>query len=332
MTHDYSALLDNLQGRRFDEARRESIMSDSFDTCDYPKSLKYCLEAMEEIEASYAYKAFYVSKKIQDKLLKELVNRGIKADFRYQGPIQTETNILLFGGIELMIIQNNDTQKPWEKVKLIAAEVMDILTLEGEFKSVDYSTKHKIKVTTSKPTCEISILPGIWLDNADFRESKREIDRGIIEYDFSLKTQKKYLPFKHIARINAKDKKTNGGLKRIIRLLNTLVRDAGEIEVDLNHTEIESIVYAIPEKQLIFEPNKSLALLGIASAQMNRVASDLNYLQKLVSPSEKEIVFGTKPGKQEEVQKLKKLLDILIADLKEDLSKMNKNIYSELSY
>ncbi len=332
MTHDYSALLDNLQGRRFDEARRESIMSDSFDTCDYPDSLKYCLECMEETDPSYAYKAFYVSKKIQDKLVREFQNREIKVDFRYQGSIQTETNILLFGGIELILIQEIKGAKPWLQVKRIAAEVMDILTSEGEFKSVDYSNKHKIRVTTIKPTSEIAILPAVWMNNGDFKQSKREIDRGIVEYDFERKVQRKYLPFKHIARINAKDKKTNGGLKRLIRIVHTLIRDSHEADIDLSYSEVDSLIYAIPEKQLIYEPKKALALLGILSAQMNRAASDLTYLQKLISPSEKELVFGKKEGKQEEIKKLKKLLDNLIADIKEDLSKMDKNIYSELSY
>ena len=332
MTHDYSALLDNLHGRRFDEARRESIMSDSFEMCDYPESLKYCLECMEETDPSYAYKAFYVSKKIQEKLIKEFQVRDLKIDFRYQGPIQTETNILLFGGIELVLLQEAKSPKPWEQVKRLSAEVMDILTKEGEFKSVDFSNKHKIKVTTIKPTCEVAILPAIWLNNSDFKESKREIDRGIIEYDFNRKIQRKYLPFKHIARINAKDKKTNGGLKRLIRLATTLIRDGHDADIQLSYSEIDAIVYAIPAKQLVHDPKKVLALLGIMSAQMNRVARDLSYLQKLVSPSEKELVFGKKPGKQEEVKKLKKLLDDLISDVKEDLSKMDKNIYSELSY
>ena len=287
---------------------------------------------MEETDPSYAYKAFYVSKRIQEKLLRAFQGRGLKVDFRYQGSIQTETNILLFGGIELILLQEGEGAKPWEQVKLMAAEVMDILTKEGEFKRVDFSNKHKIKVTTLKPTCEIAILPAIWLNNGDFEESKREIDRGIVEYDFSRKIQRKYLPFKHIARVNAKDKKTQGGLKRLIRLVNTLIRDGQDISVDLSYSEIDSIVYAIPEKQLIYEPKKTLALLGILSAQMNRASSDLNYLQKLVSPSERELVFGKKVGKQEEIKKLKKLLDNLISDVKEDLSKMDKNIYSELSY
>ena len=331
MMHDYHILLENLHGRRFDEARRESIFSESFEESSYPDSIKYCLEAMQEIEPSYAYKAFYISKKLQDTLARELANRKVKVDFRYQGPIQTETHTVLFGGIELIVLQESYDQKPWEQVKKLTQEIMDILSKDPAYQKLDYSDRYHIKVTTSKPTCEIDILPAVWLENKEYSTTKREIDRGIIEYNFHRRTQRKYLPFRHIARINSKDRKTNGGLKNVIRLLQSLQRDSTE-PIDLNHYEISSLIYAVPEKQLMYDPKHALSLLGIASAQLNRAVTDSHYIEKLVSPSDKELVFGKKKWKKDEVTKLKNQLDGLIKDIKSEMKSEKPTLYSEVVY
>lgn len=331
MIQDYHLLLENLQGRRFDEARRESILSDSFDESEYGDCIKYCLESMHEIEPAYTYKAFHVARKLQEKLSKEFQEKGIKVDFRYQGPIQTETHIMLFGGIDLIVLQESFDNKPWEKVKKLTGEIIDALSSDPNYHQVDYSNKYTVNVRTTKPTCEISILPAIWLDNADFNNTKREIDRGVQEFNFLSKTQRKYLPFRNIARINSKDRKANGGLKSLVRLLRTLQRDASD-DISLSDYEVSSLMYAIPDKQLIYDKKKPLSLLGIASAQLNRASSDPKYVQTLVSPSERELVFGKKPGKREEIKKLKIELDKLISDIKEELKGEEKTVYSELTY
>lgn len=331
MIHDYALLLENLQGRRFDEARRESILSESFEESEYGECIKYCLESMHEIEPSYTYKSFHVARKLQEVLNKEFQNRNIKVDFRYQGPIQTETHILLFGGIELIVLQESFDNAPWKSVKKLTSEIIDILSADPNYQSVDYSDKYHIKIKSVKPTCEINILPAIWLNNYDFKSTKREIDRGILEFNFQKKTQRKYLPFRNIARVNAKDRKTNGGLKSIIRLLRTVQRDANDV-ISLTNYEVSSLMYAIPEKQLMYNKTKPLSLLGIASAQLNRAAGNPDFIKNLISPSEREKVFGNKPGKIEEIIKLKHELDALISDIKEELKAEDKNFYSELVY
>lgn len=332
MNKDYSVLLENLMGRRYDEALRESIVSDAFEECEYPDSVKYALEAMEEIDPSYAYKTFHITKKIQDKLDKVFHEINFKVDFRYQGPIQTETHIVLYGGVELICLTRSMDKKPWLQVTRMAREIMEVLTGDLTFREIDYSSKLRIKLATSKPKCEIKILPAVWMENAEFLETKREIDRGICEYNMLKKTRRKYLPFLNIARINSMDGRCNGGLKRIIRLLLTLQRDAHE-EIDLSWYEISSMVYSIPEKQLKFNNEYSLSLLGVVSAQLNRVVTDKSYRQRLLSPSEKELVFGQRHYLTDEVAKLKTELDHLIQDLNEDLKKDgDKNIYSEVRY
>lgn len=331
MIKDYELLLENLKGRRYDEARRESALSDAFEECGYNDCIRYCLESMQEIDVSYAYKAFYISKRIQEKLQKGFEELNTKVDFRYQGAIQTETNITLYGDLELMVIIDAPEDVAARKIKSITAAMMHLLTLETVYQSVDNSDKTRIIVTTSKPNSEISILPALWIDNPEFRSTRREIDRGVAEFNLGAKTKKRYLPFKNMARVNAKDRKTNGGLKKLIRLLRNLQKDA-DSPITLSEYEIAAMVYAIPEKQLQYSDKHALSLLGICSAQLHRITKDQEYLEKMVSPSERELVFGKKPGKHEQVSLLNHELDMLISDLKEALTEDKKNLYSEITY
>ncbi|RED93178.1 hypothetical protein [Marinoscillum furvescens] len=331
MNKDYSVLLENLLGRRYDEALRESIVSDAFHESEYSEVLKYALEAMEEIDPSYAYKTYHIAKRIQERLEKSFDATGVGVDFRYQGPIQTETHIVLYGGVELIILARTLDKKPWIKVENIATHVMQTLSGAGVFTKVDYSTKERIILQSSKPSCEVKILPAIWLDNPDFISTKREIDRGICEYNLDKKTRRKYLPFLNIARVNAKDQRCNGGLKKMIRLLSTLQRDAND-PINLSNYEISSVLYAIPDKQLKFNPEYSLSLLGVVGAQLNRVLADRSYRETLISPSEKERVFGTRPHAPLELEKLKAEFDALVSDLNEELKQEKKTVYSDITY
>lgn len=331
MNKDYSILLENLLGRRYDEALRESIVSEAFEESEYPECVLYALEAMEEIDPSYSYKTFHLAKRIQDKIAERLKQVNLRVDFRYQGDIQTETHIVLYGGVELIVLTKALDNKPWKRINQITQEVMDLLTSDGSYKEVNFSSKLKIKLTTLKPSCEINILPAVWLDNYEYTKSNREIERGICEYNLAQKTRRKYLPFLNIARINSRDARCNGGLKRLIRLLRTLQRDAHNT-IDLSNHEIAGALYAIPEKQMKFNSEYSLSLLGVASAQLNRLVTDRVYRETLLSPSKKELVFGSKESKVNELQKLKIELDNLIEDLQEELRKQNKTLYSDIRY
>ena len=331
MNKNYSQLLENLLTRRYDEALRESIVSEAFERSNYPDCLKYVLESMEEIDPSYTYKTFHITKRIQDKIQQAFKARNIKADFRYQGAIQTETHVILHGGVELMIISKSLGKKPWEIVRDKAQEVMECLSGDPMFKSVDYSSKLDIKITTIKPHCEIRILPVIWLENKDYLETKREIDRGVCEYNLEKKTKRKYLPFLNIARVNSKDSRCNGGLKRMIRLLSSIKRDATE-KIRLSDYQISSILFDIPDKQLKYNSEYSLSLIGVVSAQLNRIVTDNQHRTSLVSPSGKELVFGRNPAWKTELEKLQKELDLITTDLQEELKKDGKTLYSELRY
>lgn len=330
MGANYELLINNLRKRRFDEAKSEPIISDAFSHRGYPNALRYALESMVEIDHSYSYKVFSITKKIQDSIEAGLAKAPVKINFRYDGPIQTDTHITLFGDVTLLALIEPQTDKPWQEIQFLIREIISMMKGLKFVQKSGFSNQHEIAVLTEKPSCRVNIQPAIWINNRSFNETRREIERGICEFRFGEKTKRNYLPFKSIARINAKDDRTNGGLKRMIRLLRTLQSDS-ETPIHLEAHEINAIVYDIPERQLKFSPNQSLSLLSVVSAQLTRLCSDKKYYEALRAPSEQEIVFGSKP-KQKEVEKLKSRLDNLMNDLHGILRRESKDFYSEILY
>ena len=221
MEHDYSLLLENLKGRRYDEALREPVLSEAFHQSGLSDCLLYTLESMVEIDVSYAYKVYANSRKIHENISKSLKKRGYEVDYRYQGALKTYSNILLYGDVEIIVIKKNVSDKPHVDMQTLAMDLLDILGKDPTFKSVDYSDKTRIRITAQKPTCEIDILPSMWINSAEYLKTKNEIYRGIAEFDFKNKKVKKYIPFLNIARINSRDQHTKGIFKALSRILMT---------------------------------------------------------------------------------------------------------------
>lgn len=331
MEHDYSLLIENLKGRRYDEALREPVLSDGFNQSTLPDSVKYALESMLEIDVSYAYKVYNNSRRIHEIINKGLTERGIEVEYRYQGALKTFTNILLYGDVEIIVIKKEASDKPHQDVQQLGSELMDILSGEHNFKSLDFSDKTRIRITAQKPTCEIDILPSVWVDTGEFKKTKNEIYRGIVEFDFVNRQVKKYLPFLNIARYNAMDHRTGGVLKSLSRLLLTLKKDSEET-ISLRGTEINALLYAIPEGDLKVEKNSILSLLPVVEAQLLNLAVDEEHFKSLTSPSKMEKVFASRPEKKDELSKLYRALQVLTKDIQKDLADKDMELNAPIEY
>ena len=331
MELDYNLLIENLKGRRYDEALREPMLSDGFETLNYPDSVKYALESMLEIDVSYAYKVYNNSRRIHSIIDTALRERGIDVEYRYQGALKTFTNVLLYGDVEIIILKKNPSQKPHVDVQNLGKELMDILTGDHNFKSLDFSDKTRIRIIAQKPTCEIDILPSVWIDTEEFAKTKNEIYKGIVEFDFVNRQVKKYLPFLNIARFNSKDQHLNGNLKALARLLISLQKDSEE-PIALRGSEINGIVYALNEDELKVDRDHILSLIPKVEQQLNKLISDPEYFKSIVSPSRKERLFASKPKKKEELTKLHAMLKKLIGDMESSLAEKSMTLQDKFEW
>jgi hypothetical protein len=311
---DYHILLDNIKRRRFDEAIRDVVLTPSFANESIPAPVRYAMESMQEIDSAYAYKVYGNARPIQESIQRELMNRKIRADFRYIGALRIETHIRLYGEIDLLCILPDNSSH--QQVFGLGQLIREVASKQSNLQSVDYSDGVRIRLVTQKPVCRINIIPCSWITNAEYGETRIETHRGIVEYNFKEKTRKKYLPFLNMARVNNKDLDTHGNFKMIVRLLRSLSVDES---ISLNTYELTGLMYGLDNTKINAPKNLILAALPNVSNHIGRVVSDKEFFQTLLSPSEKELVFGNREGKRDAAIKLKNSLDGLIADLTESL-------------
>lgn len=330
MGRDYTTYLEYLKSRRYDEVRKEPVLSESFYEFEYPEPVKYALESMYEIDPSYSYKLFSEVRKTQEFITDKLSQRDIHVDARYQGPHNCDVHIQLLGDIELVVVLKDKSEKPSVDVERLFNEIIDILGRTMSYDKIDSASRNRIYIQTKKPTCDISILPSIWVDSKTYINTGLEINRGICEYNFEKKTKKVHLPFLNMARINARDRDLKGNMKYIFRLLRSLIQDS-EREINLGFDEISGILYNIPEKYFMVPKEKLLSILPVVSVQLKRLITKDIYRIKLLAPSQKEYVFSKRPVKKS-LLNLKKELDTLIIDINKSLKDYDLTIKNDIEY
>lgn len=311
MRLDYSLLLDNIKGRRYDETTKNHVLSASFYDENLPKSVRYTMESMQKIDTSYAYKVFSNASKINKSIDAELVSKGIDVMVRYQGELRIETHIELYGEVDVLYILNDTANH--KDVQELGKIILNNLAKQN-LQCIDFGDGGHIQLVAKKPTCKINIVPCVWINNPQFVETKNEIYRGIAVYNFKDKTRKKYLPFLNMARINLKDNTTMGNYKKLVRLINSLSIDES---IALHPYDLTSLFYRLDNDHLMTENHKYMAFLPRALDYLKSLLDDKEKLEQLVSPSKKELVFGKHSEKREAIKKLYDSLLELINNLKE---------------
>jgi hypothetical protein len=342
MTKNYTQRLDKLRKRRLDESIQKTYFSKSFSDINITESVKYTLESMSEIEPSYTKNTYLASEKIKGNLTDGLIKKGLTVEFRHQGSIETNTHIKIHSDIDILVFTNkfftveppltvaSEYQgKPLEDLKELRQECFNILN--SLYNQVDNSNPKAIEVFPTQPKRKVDVVPSNWIDTTEYRSTNSEIHRGIHFYNKDTHTREKDFPFLHISRVNNKDSNVNGGLRRLVRLLKTLKVDA-DYEIKLSSFEIVSLVFGMENSTLIKNPHQQLLLLNEGSKHLNKLITDSNYREKLISPNGKEYVFGTNSSKVVELKKLKLELDELIQDISEELGRKLKRIDESIIY
>lgn len=330
MNKDYSKYLENLKKRRYDEVIKESILSEGFHKSDFPPAVTYVLESMKEIDPSYSYKLYNSFRRTQDLITQNLKRRNIPIDVRYHGPHSTETHIELYGDLELLVILKQFSNQPSKDILTLAMDIVDILTSAQAYNLIDFSNRNRCFIQTRKPISNISILPALWVDSATYRQTSLEINRGICEFNFEKKTRKIYLPFLNMARLNARDKKSHGIIKSLIRLIRSVIAD-NEQPIDLTYEEIVGIVYNMPLRDITVPATHYPGTVPKLLSFIELIIKEQDFRERMLSPSKKEFVFG-KRQKTNALRQLRDELAAIIQDMRESLREQNKSLHQSFEY
>lgn len=344
MIKDYNKRIESLNKRRYDDTIRKAVLSESFFSESFGKTTKYVLESMKEIDSNYTKNTYEASSKIQVHLKTGLNADGIEVEFEHQGSVPMNTHIKLHSDIDLVVIHNGFFSleppltpsipyngNPIDDLKQLREKCFKILN--GIYEQVDNSNSKSIAVYPTQPKRKVDVVQANWYDSIEYVNSGRlKKFRGFNIYDYHANIRKTDFPLLNISNINDKDVLVRGSLKRSIRFLKTLKVDA-DYEIKLSSFEISTIAYNIDNYTLNKSQNQSIALLPVLSNHLNEVITNKFYRDSIFSANGKEQVFkDCNDSKVLELKKLKREVDEIIEDLKEEIRPLYKTIDSEILY
>lgn len=354
MNKDYNRLLSELQKRMNPEGYADrKLFGESVDreflTLAGHKALEYVKRSMQGVGEEYTQRSLAAGSNV----ITHLENVLLRVTYEFQGSVMTNTHIRGNSDIDLLVIcdrfyySNNSTvldkynhaSSNFELTEYQRTRLQNHINAgsylgdsDGDLRSLRLQSESKMKdvydkVVTSKPKCieitnqslhrDVDIVIASWHKTFEGIRDNNSKRNRIRIYDKDLNTVGRVeSPFISIDRINSKNSRVNGRLKKMIRFLKTLKYDSGKV-IDLNSFELNAICYNIDIRDYA---NKSFSDLVIVLAnELALIVRDSFYRDQIMSVDGSENVFK---GKQAKVHSLERLLgeitDIL-SDLKTNL-------------
>lgn len=262
------------------------------DACSYAR---LCMQPVSDKLTKYSLEQ---GERVKAQLQKGLAARGCPFEFRYQGSIPMDVHIRATHDVDLLVIGTRymavDWSVPGAKERYTAKndislpdwllslrkKSIDILTPAYPTAKVDISGAKSIALSGGSLARKIDVVPSCWHDGATYQSSSAEKDRGISIVDTKDKSTPTNYPFVVRHAVDTKDAITNGGAKRVVRLLKSLKEDAGH-PIALSSFDIVSLVCHMPSSEITNTPRNPFAIVdGAVSALTNMAESGVLYALK----------------------------------------------------
>ncbi|HDR2738036.1 TPA: hypothetical protein QCJ80_000012 [Enterobacter bugandensis] len=269
---------------------------------------RYVIGAMQSVETQYTEVSLNTAKRIQNQLEKRLSEYHL--DFRLQGSVALDIHIKGFSDVDLLVIDKQmlmyDRDGVRQSLYTPTSKKEDdvILTLRNTARDelrkafpeayVDDENNKSLRITGGSLQREVDVVPAIWWDNLDYQLSQEESDRGVMILQRDERKRIYNSPFVHIKRIESKCDRSNGGLRKSIRLLKTIKSDFQDeegTEIGLNSYDLTSIMYHADENNLRHNAYYELAVLVETHRWLNYLCSHPIEAKKLDVPNGTRKIF-----------------------------------------
>lgn len=326
-TLDYSKRLANLQNRRYDMELHESALTKSFSASALPPDIKYLFESMKPIGDKYNSKTIQAAENVQKHLERDLRTHFARA-YRTQGSVRTNTNIKVHSDFDLLTIIDKyfypesppasiyKDSDPHEDITDLRKQATAIM--KSQYDKVDEGDKC-ICIENQNLNRKVDIVFAYWYNSDKYAQTNDEFYRGIYLYNFTTRSKHKDLPFATIHNVNTRGTNTNDGLRKGIRLLKNLKADCDMELTNLKSFQLTSIVYAIENSLLMYQPGNELQIAKVISEEMKKLILYSEYRKSIISPNALEFPLH-KDETVPDLIRLKQDLDTLIEDAAKDIA------------
>lgn len=348
---DYSQKLANMRARRQGSSvtalnKSESYAADSvsfaeaYESRGKTEAIKYALGAMQELEARYTKISMEEGDRVREQLRLGLTNAGIPATFEYQGSVPLNIHIRFSSDIDLLVLHNGFVTLDWSApgassyIPCSGSAVMDILRLretcesilENKFPAakVDKTGSKSISLTGGSLRRKVDVVPSHWHDTAAYQKSKAKIDREVKILNKDELCMIFNRPFLHMHRIELKDLRTNGGAKKVIRLLKTLKSDSPH-KIELSSYDIAALVWNMDDLMLTKPYYLELSLIAEIQRYLQLLIDNPTHAFMLEVPDQSRSVLDS-IEKFQTLKTLKTEIDILANDIAHEIGPLTTNL------
>lgn len=320
--------LNNLRARRNPEQRQ---LQEAYSQVQEDASVQYLVGAMQPVEAGYTQNTLAEADRVFNQVYQGLWRNGLSAEKGYQGSVTKNTHILAHSDIDLLVVEQRfeDWQRPQVPPSPYAGDPLADLqqlraittsTLRSAFyaATVDDKPTKCVRISGGSLTRTVDVVPCNWWRTNDYAQSGNEVYRGIGILDISVPERQWDQPFIHGALLEAKDQRTAGNTKALVRLLKSLKYDS-EGRCDMSSYDIESVVYSMPDSKMAWSIGDEILLAVACKDWLVTLESDATLRNSLDVPDGKRKIFTTGKATLVQLTSLRRELQGLLEEIENSL-------------
>ena len=307
-------------------------------------AVRYVAGAMGRVDPRYTEITYEEGDRIRNQLDKALTAAEATCDFEYQGSVTSDTHIKSYSDIDLLAITcrfwtlespqrptyryDGDPVRDLKEIRTTACE-----TLRKEFPAaeVDDSGAKSVCISGGSLCRKIDIVPANWFNTNAYAQSLAKRFRAIQILDLKTGERVKNSPFLHNYLIHVRDDATQGGLRKVIRLMKSLKYDSGSI--NLSSYDLAAIGYNMLQDELFTIAGEEIALLTRLKLYLDRVAANDELRWEMSTPDGSRKVFAEGHATLSSLQALQYEVNDLVGAVSQDLRKsFSKLAQARLAY
>lgn len=342
---NYAQKLANMRSRRLGldaglslgksiEFSERAALRESYESRTSAEATKYALGAMQALEAKYTTISVQEGNRVRDQLKTGLATQGISVEFEYQGSVPLDIHIRFASDIDLLVLHTafftydgtpagRPAYTPWRGSilnEMLTLRRTSEMVLEQRFPAVkvDKSGSKSISLSGGSLQRKVDVVPSHWHNTIAYETSGAKHDREVRILDRNEQKLISNRPFLHIQRIDEKDRATNGGAKKVIRLLKNLRRDSSK-KIELTSYDIASLVWHFDANALNKPYYLDLSLVAEAQRHLQFYVENPAVAKALETPDRSRKIIDS-IEKQSGLMGLKLELDELASDIANELA------------
>lgn len=338
--------LEKLRNRRIDPLMKVSGLNEAYaKMAGEDSAVQYAIGAMQPIDPDYTKNTLEERNRVEKQLAEGYKTAGLGIDFDYQGSVTNDTHIKAHSDVDLLTVEtrfnviqppnlppNPYKGDPIADLRQIRKTAAAVLKAAYPAATVDETGSKAINISSGSLRRKIDVIASDWWHTVEFVREGHKYWLGIEILDNAKSARISNKPFLHNKRIEEKDALTNGGLRKVIRLLKSLKYDSDE-RIDLSSYDIAGIAYNIFDDWLTYRPAQDLVLIEKCHTYLHYLLIDEAARTGIEVPNKMQKVFCPEGATEAGLRQMWLAVGLLLKEIEQGLGRsFRKLAEARISY